>query len=123
MCTETTVSSLLATFLHRRRQPELLKVPIELTKIADRLEILAGGNGSLIVNHAAGRSRITGHLRLLRLLSLGDQAMHVDIDRGFKEARFATVVVLQRRVTRVVINHGRELRITRMINIELDWIS
>src|SRR5690349_16118186 len=76
--TETTVLRFLASRLHRRRQPELLEVPIELAQVADRCEILTRRNCAFVVDHTAGRPGVTRHLRGLRLLRLRDQAVHVD---------------------------------------------
>ena len=49
--------------------------------------------------------------------------MHVDVDRSFEKSRIATVVVLDRRVTRIIVDHVRELRVARQIDIEFDRIG
>ena len=113
----------LATLLHRRRQPELLEIPVEVAQVADRREVLAGRNSAFVVDHAAGSSRVTLHLRRLRFLRLRDQTVHVDIDRRLEEAGIAAVVVLDRGVTRIVVDHLRQLGVARMIDIEFLWIG
>src|SRR2546421_7897259 len=60
--TETAIEGFLSPFLHRRRQPELLEVPIEIPEVSNRGEVFAGRNGAFIVDHAAGSSSVTLHL-------------------------------------------------------------
>ncbi len=94
-----------------------------IAQVADRRQVLARRQRAFVVNHRAGRSRVAGQLRLLCLLRLGDQAVHVDIDRRFEKAGVAAVVVLDRRVTRIVVNHVRQFCVTRQIDIQLDRIG
>ena len=120
---EATVGRVFATRLHRIRQPDPLKVPIVIAQVSDRRKVLARRQSAFIVNDCAGSARIASQLRLLGLLRLRDQAVRVDIDRGLEEAGVAAVVILNRRVTRIVVNHLRQFGIARQIDIEFDRIG
>ena len=88
-------------------------------QVSDRLEVLTRRNGAFIVNHATSRAGVTSHLRGLCFLSLRNQTVHVDVDRGLEETGFAAVVVFDRGVTRVVVDHLGELCVARMIDVQL----
>ena len=122
MRAETTVQRLLAPFLHGGRQPELLEVPIEVSEIGDRGEVLARRHSSLVVNNSTCRARVAFHLRFLRFLCLRDQVVHVNIDGRLEETGIATIVIFDRRMTRVVVNHARQLLVAGVIDVEFNWI-
>ena len=110
--------SFLAPLLHGGREPEFLEVPIVIAQIADRVEVLARGDGALVVDDPARRAGVAGHLRLLLLLGARDQAVHVDVDGGLEETGVASVIVLDRRVARIGIDHVREFGVAPVVDVE-----
>src|SRR5882724_5497763 len=91
VCAEASISSFFATLAHRRRQPQLLKVPVKLSQVADWRKVFAGRNRSFVINYPAGCSSVTLHLRLLRLLRLRNQSVHVNVYRRLEESDIAAI--------------------------------
>src|SRR3979490_622722 len=50
---ETSTGGLFAARLHRGREPQLAKIPIVISKIANRWQVFTRGYCSLIVDHPA----------------------------------------------------------------------
>src|SRR5437763_2688422 len=114
---EASVGGLLAARLHRVRAPERLEVPVVFAQIPDRFEVLAGGDRALVVDDRAGGAGIARELRLLLGLRAVYEAVHVNVYGRLEEAGLAAVVVLDSGVARVLVNHTREARVARVVNV------
>ena len=79
-------------------------------------------NCAFVVDHAAGRSRVTDHLSLLRFDGPGDQAMHIDVEGRFEEAVLARVLVPNRAAARIFINQGAKFRVLHVVDLQFHRI-
>ena len=112
---EASIGGLLAARLHGGREPQVAKIPVVISQIANRWQVFTRRHRALVVDHPAGRSRVALHLGSLRLHGLGNQPVHINIDSGFEKAVFAGVVIFDRATSRIFVNHGAEFRVSRVV--------
>src|SRR5581483_5633827 len=83
VCAEASVGNTLTPGFHRRRVPELRKVPVVFAKVRNRVEDLAARYGAFIVNYGARAACPALKLRTAFECGPCDQFVHVYIDRRF----------------------------------------
>src|ERR1700752_2709671 len=93
---EAAVGGLFAPRLQSGREPQLLKIPVEVPQVPDRLKNFARGDGSFVVDRPAGRPGVTSKLGALRFLRPRDHAVHMNVQRSLEETVVAAVVILER---------------------------
>ena len=118
MRAKTSIGGLLASSLHGRGEPQLPEIPVVIAQIAYRREIFARRHRSLVVDYPAGRSRVALHLGPLRLHRLGNQSVHVDIDSGLEKTVVTAVMILDRALARIFVNHAAKFRVSREVDFQ-----
>src|SRR5688500_15210535 len=102
MRAEAPISDDVAASFHLRGVPKAAEVPIVIAKVVHALENFATRHGSLVIDH---RARASGPaLQLWPSLEgrLGNELVHVDVDRRLEESGIPGVIVLDGRMPRIL---------------------